>query len=353
MAEYRRSPLHEVHERLGARFVPFAGWEMPVQYEGVIAEHMAVRRGVGVFDVSHLGRFLVRGEGATTLLRQLLCNDVDDIEAGQAQYSMVLNAAGGIIDDVIVWRFAEESYWVMPNGVNQDAVMALVRTAQEGSLDVESRQEATALIAVQGPEALRVATEVMGDMPKRFRVATVDVDGEPTRVAGTGYTGERGVELAVPVAKAGRVFTALVEAGATPCGLGARDTLRLEMGYPLWGQDLNPATTPLEAGLEWVVAWDHDFFGKEALERQRAGPLRKLLVAFVMEGRAIARHGYPLLADGARGEVASGNYSPVLERGIGMGYLSPPPDPLPEAVTIDVRGRVEAAKVTTPPFISS
>lgn len=347
----RRSPLHEFNNERNARFVGFGGWEMPVQYEGVLAEHRAVRDGCGLFDVSHLGRFAVAGPGATDLLRALLCNDASSIEPGRAQYTMALNDGAGVIDDIIIWRWDVDDYWVLPNGANYDAVLDAFRAGAPPGVAVEARQGTTALLAIQGPQARAVATDVLGVVPGRFRVVESEFSGHPVWMAGTGYTGERGLEAAVPNAVAATLAAALVDAGATLCGLGSRDTLRLEMGYPLWGQDLDEDTTPLEAGLGWVVSWDHDFRGKPALERQRADGVPKRLVGFVMEGREIARHGYPLRGAGSEGVVASGNYSPALEQGIGMGYLAPDPGESIETVEVEVRGTWVGARVQDPPFL--
>ena len=345
-----QSPLYDEHVRLGARFVDFAGWEMPVQYAGVLAEHEAVRSAAGVFDVSHLGRFRLEGPGSTNLLRSLLCNDVVAIEPGRAQYTMALNEAGGVEDDIIVWRWEDERYWVIPNGANDDRIRAVFTEAAGDGIIIENVRETTALIAVQGPAAPAAIGAILGKSPGRFRLFEAEFDGYPVWVAGTGYTGERGGEIAVPSEAAAGLFHAFREAGVTPAGLGSRDTLRLEMGYPLWGQDLDPRTTPLEAGLSWVVNWDHDFTGKAALLRQRDAGVPRHLVGFVMEGRQIARHGYPLRAGSSGGTVASGNFSPTLKRGIGMGYLAPPPKPEVQ-VEIEVRGSWMPVERRDPPFI--
>ncbi len=346
-----RSPLYDLHAELGARFVDFAGWEMPLQYQGVLAEHEAVRTRVGVFDVSHLGRFEVSGTGSTELLRRLLCNDVAAVSPERAQYTMALNERGGVEDDIIVWRWEDERYWVLPNGANHERILAAFRDAAPNGVRLESRRDDTALLAVQGPDAPGVFDEVFGEHPGRFRVAELEFAGTTLWAAGTGYTGERGGEVAAPNDVAVAVLRALLAAGAEPVGLGARDTLRLEMGYPLWGQDLDADTSPLEADLGWVVDWEHDFVGRDALLAQREGGVEKRLTAFVMEGRHIPRHGYPLRADGCAGTVASGNFSPSLRQGIGLGYLSPP---VPEDVTgveVSVRGTWAAARVTQLPFV--
>ncbi len=345
-----RSPLYDEHSRLGAKFVDFAGWEMPVQYEGVLAEHQAVRESSGVFDVSHLGRFLVEGPGSTALLRTLLCNDIEDIEPSRAQYTMSLNERGGVLDDIIVWRWGDERYWVIPNGANDDAIRSRFREAADDRVRIESIRESTALVALQGPESPGVFETVFGVVPEHFGLTTAEFQGTGVQIAGTGYTGETGGEIACPAAIGVDMFRALMAAGATACGLGSRDTLRLEMGYPLWGQDLDPETTPLEAGLRWVIAWDHEFVGKDALVYQKENGVPKRQVAFEMEGRQIARHGYTMRAGSSTGTVASGNYSPVLGHGIGLGYLSPPA-PTDAAIEIEIRGHWQPATRSRLPFI--
>ena len=323
---------------------------MPVQYDSVLSEHRAVREGVGVFDVSHLGRFQLSGPGSTAVLRRLLCNDVERVGPGRAQYSMVLNQAGGVEDDVIVLRIGEEDYWVNPNGANYDEILDHFRDALDGRQVLTPRRDDTAMLAVQGPNAVEIIAGVLGEAPGRFRVIEAEFGGGKVVASGTGYTGERGGELIVDAASDAGLFDALLAAGATPCGLGARDTLRLEMGYPLWGQDLDAVTSPLEAGLDWVVAWDHDFVGKPSLEAQRrAGPAKKL-VGFTMEGRRFPRHGYPARCGDSVGEVASANFSPELGVGIGMAYLSPPAAP-GCAFEVEIRGTWSGAKRAEPPFI--
>jgi glycine cleavage system T protein (aminomethyltransferase) len=342
------TPLRAAHEALGARFTDFGGWDMPLQYEGVVAEHMAVREDVGVFDVTHLGRFRLSGAGATAALEHELCNDVNKITPGRAQYTMALNERGGVVDDIIVWRFTDNDYWVMPNGVNFDEL--LLRFQASPDTRAMPVRGDTVLLAVQGPGSRRVIEEAIGVVPGRFRVETGEFNGGPLWAAGTGYTGERGAEIAVPNENGAALLERLISAGAVACGLGARDTLRLEMGYPLWGQDLDEATTPLEAGLGWVVAWDHEFVGRGALLRQRENGPSKKLIGFRTGDRRPPRHGYALRCGSAVGEVASGNFSPVLELGIGMGYL---PTPIPEEtpVELEVRGKWQTVEVVDPPFV--
>jgi len=344
------SPLHPVHARLGARFTDFGGWEMPLQYTGTLAEHEAVRTSCGVFDVSHLGRFRLEGPGAHGVVSRLLCNDIDEIEPGRAQYTMMLTAEGGVIDDIIVWWLEPDRFMVMPNGVNHDTVRDTFVEAAGDAATVTDRRPGSALLAVQGPSAPALLTEVLGEAPKRFRTLETGWGGTPVTAAGTGYTGERGAELIVDADRAADLFEALLAAGATPCGLGARDTLRLEMGYLLWGQDLDRETTPLQAGHAWVVGWDHDFTGREALEKERAEGVPRRLIGFAFDDRRVPRHEYPLRCGDSLGSVSSGNFAPSLEVGIGMGYVAP--DPLDaDEVAVEIRGEWYPARRVTPPFL--
>lgn len=322
---------------------------MPVQYKSVLEEHDAVRNSAGIFDVSHLGRFEVSGSGALDLLRGQLCNDIAKVTPGRAQYTMALNDKGGVEDDIIVWWIDEERFWVMPNGTNFDEIADRFRDAASGPVEISDVRSSTALVAVQGPDAPRLIEQVLGFMPGRFRVATGMFKGDQIVAAGTGYTGEKGAEICIPNDGAASLWDAFVDAGARPSALGARDTLRLEMGYPLWGQDLGPTISPIEAGLGWVVAWDHEFVGKDALTSLRTDP-PSALVAFTTEGRAIPRHGYPVVAGSASGTVTSGNFSPTLGHGIGLALVSPPPadgDPL----EVTIRGKQVQGTIATLPFI--
>lgn len=322
---------------------------MPVQYEGVLAEHAAVRETVGVFDVSHLGRFQYSGPGATEVLRYELCNDVAAVDPGRAQYTMALNTGGGVEDDIIAIRASDEEYWVLPNGANFDEILARFESAD--GPDPVARRDDTVMLAVQGPKARDALDAVLGESPGRFRYKQLEFEGEPVWVSGTGYTGESGGELIAPHVIGGELFRALIDAGAVPCGLGSRDTLRLEMGYPLWGQDLDAETTPLEADLEWVVNWDHGFVGKDALAAQKEAGVAKLLIGFTTEGRRFARHGYAARAGRSKGIVASGNYSPTLGHGIGMAYLSPPPGD-DEQIEVEIRDTWFSGRRTKPPFLA-
>ena len=346
-----RSPLHQTHQELGARFVDFGGWEMPVQYESVLAEHKAVRNGVGLFDVTHLGRFELKGGGARDALRSLTCNDVDRIEPGRCQYTMVLNDAGGVVDDMIVWWWDEETFWVLPNAANQDRVMAMF--AAMPGCDVSDLQKSTVMLAVQGPDAPNAIEEILGVAPGRFRTAVADFEGATVSMAGTGYTGERGGEICADPVTARSLVDSLLEADVTPCGLGSRDTLRLEAGLTLWGNDIDETTTPLEAGLDFAVSLDHDFIGRDRLVAQREGGLDRKLSGFVLSQRGIPRSGYRVrTAEGGEGQVTSGNISPMLESGIGLAYISPPTSPGVE-VEVQIRDRWVEGMTAQPPFHES
>jgi len=344
------TPIRSSHEALGARFTDFGGWEMPLQYEGVIAEHNAVREAAGIFDVTHLGRFEVAGGGAVELLQKMLCNDIAKISPGRAQYTMALTESGGVEDDIIVWWVDDERLWVMPNGVNFGEIMARFEAAAPEDTLVRPLREQTVLLAVQGPQAPSIVEAVLGGVPGKFRVARGNWGKDWFVAAGTGYTGEPGAEICVSEGDGAELWEALVAAGAAPCGLGARDTLRLEMGYPLWGQDLDESTSPLEANLGWVVDWDHDFLGKDALVAQRSSGLDRQLVGFTIAGRRPPRPGYELRAGDSTGTVTSGNFSPVLGHGIGMGYLSPPIGGS-ASLEVSLRGSWTPATVTKPPFV--
>lgn len=343
-----RSPLHELNQELGARFVDFGGWEMPVQYEGVLAEHRAVRTTVGVFDVTHLGRFELTGDGAHDALRQLFCNDIDRIEPGRCQYTMMLNPAGGVIDDLIVWWWDEGRYWVMPNAANHERVMTAF--AETDGCEVDDLQSKTVFLAVQGPDARGTVEEVLGVAPGRFRNTEATWEASTVGMAGTGYTGESGAEICVAPDAAGSLMAGFVEAGAVPCGLGARDTLRLEAGLPLWGEDIDESTTPLEAGLGFAVSFDHEFVGKDKLVAQRENGLDRKLSGFVLGERGIPRHGHQISTDaGGVGTVTSGNMSPMLEKGVGLAYISPPAE-VDEACEVTIRDRQVRGRIANPPF---
>ncbi len=347
--ELQYSPLDVAHRSLGAKMVPFGGWDMPLSYtSGTIEEHMACRAGAVLFDVSHLGTVRVTGSDAFERLQWAFTNDLGKIAPGRAQYTHLLDESdGSVLDDIIVWWVDEETFDVMPNASNTDRV----RNAIGGQETTHSR----AVIAVQGPHARERLATVFAEAAnvKRFGVERLVWDDVPCVVAGTGYTGEDGVEIAIPADMAPRLWANLLEAGITPAGLGARDTLRLEAALPLHGHELGAGITPFQAGLGWVVAWTKgDFRGRTALEVEQARGLDRLLRAIVTEGRRPPREGCTVSIDGrAVGALTSGNFSPVLGHGIALAFL--PPDVAEgTAVSIDVRGTGLAGTIVHPPFVA-
>src|SRR5437660_5459968 len=314
----RHSPLDAAHRRLGAKMVPFGGWEMPLAYPGgTLAEHRACRDDAVAFDVSHLGTVRVEGPQAFDHLQAMLSNDLGKIEPGRAQYTHLLDDDGSVLDDIIVWWVAPERFDVMPNASNTDRVVGAL-----GGDDVTSTR---AIVALQGPHARRRLEKVAPAAASvaHFGVGAFDWQDTPCVMAGTGYTGEDGVECAVPADAAESFWTAVVEAGFPPAGLGARDTLRLEAGLPLHGHELGPGITPLQAGLGWVVSWTKgDFRWRDALAAERERGVARRLRGLVVDGRQPPRQGYAVLVDGKRaGEITSGNFSPMLEKGIALAFL--------------------------------
>ncbi len=348
-AALRRTSLHDRHLAAGAKLVPFAGWEMPVQYEGIRQEHLAVRRGAGVFDVSHMGQIETRGPDALAFLQRTLSNDVRRLPEGGAQYSVLCREDGGVLDDLFTYRLAECEFLTVTNAANHEKDFAWLQSQADGfDVDVLDLASRFAMLAVQGPRAREVVAELSdGALPSRFHVAERSVAGAPVLVCGTGYTGEDGVELLLDPDDARRVWDDLLAAGATPVGLGARDTLRLEVCFHLYGNDLMETRGPIEAGLGWCCKEGTGFIGADAVVAvRRAGP-REKLVPFLIEGPGIARQGNPVL-DG--GEVTSGTFSPCLERGIGMAYVPSERAEPGTRLEIDVRGTVRAAVVERKPL---
>jgi aminomethyltransferase len=344
MQTLRRTALYEEHAKLGARMVPFAGWEMPVQYEGVIAEHRAVRTDCGVFDVSHMGELEVEGPRAHQLLQSLLTNDLERIGPGQAQYTLLTNERGGIIDDLIAYKLDDFRYLLIVNAANSEGDFDWIKERELRGSDVRDVSDRYGLLAVQGPRSL----ERLGlDAAPAFTFAEGEIDGIACMVNRTGYTGETGVELLVEAEDAAALWQRVLDRGATPCGLGARDTLRLEVCYALHGNDIGPDTDAISAGLGWVCALGKRFSGVDELRRiKEEGPARRL-VAFVMEESGIPRRGMQILEGG---EVTSGSHSPMLERGIGMGYVDAGLADPETQLTIDLRGRERRARVVTKPI---
>ena len=349
MQTLRRTPLHDRHVALGARMVPFAGWEMPVQYAGVIAEHRAVRTDAGVFDVSHMGELEVEGPTARDLLQRTLSNDIDKLEPGDAQYTLLTTDDGGIVDDVIVYRLEGHRYLIVVNASNRDVDFGWLKERELRGSDVRDVSDDYALLAVQGPRAL----ERLGlGAAKPFTFSRGEVDGVEVMINRTGYTGEEGVELACMEDDAVRLWDAVLERGVVPCGLGARDTLRLEVCYPLHGNDIGTQWDAISSGLGWACALDTDFTGVERLrEVKERGPEQRL-VPFVMTERAIPRQHMPIsLSDGGGGgEVTSGSHSPMLDVGIGLGYVPAQGSSPGTELVIDVRGKPRHARIVKKPI---
>lgn len=355
-----RSPLHERHVALGARFAPFAGWEMPLQYSGVIEEHAAVRQRVGIFDVSHLGTLDVAGPGASALVNQVLTNDLGRIGPGKAQYTLCCNAEGGVVDDLIVYLDTPSRLRLVPNAANSAAVAERLRAAAPGSVSVTDRHREVAVLAVQGPASADVLAGV--GLPTSMDYMAFQHTtraGADVTVCRTGYTGEHGYELLVPAEHAVGLWDALMDAGdesgLQPCGLAARDTLRTEMGYPLHGQDLSADISPVQARLRWAVGWDKDeFVGKAALRAERESGPSRVLRGLVAEDRSIPRPGMTVRdGDGAPvGTVTSGTFSPTLRVGIALALVAPTVVD-GDHVTMDVRSRSGSFVVTKPPFVDT
>jgi aminomethyltransferase len=338
----RRTPLFDRHRQAGAKLVPFAGWEMPVQYEGIRQEHVAVRTGAGMFDVSHMGQIETSGPEAEGFLQRLLSNDVTRIAERGAQYSLLCKEDGGVLDDLFTYRLADR-FLTVTNAANHEKDLAWFRAHAE-QFDVHIEDADWAMLAVQGPEA----RARLGDgLPPRMRTADLEIAGVPALVCGTGYTGEDGCELMLPPDGAGTVWDRLLERGVAPAGLGARDTLRLEVCFHLYGNDLSEDRNPIEAGLGWACKLDTGFVGSEAL---REAEPAQTLVPFAFTGPGIPRQGNPVAAPHGEGVVTSGSLSPCLETGIGMAYV-----PLDDAepgtrIDVDVRGKTRPAEVRSRPL---
>jgi len=340
-----KTPLHDRHVALGARMVPFAGWEMPVQYEGVIQEHRAVRTDAGIFDVSHMGEVEVEGPRAHELLQSLLSNDLDRLSSGDAQYTLLTNERGGIIDDLIAYRLGDFRYLLVVNASNREADVRWLKEHEISGSDVRDVSDEYALLAVQGPNAI---AKLGLEPAKQFTFSEERLDGVECMVNRTGYTGEDGCEILCMAEDAGKLWDAILARGVTPCGLGARDTLRLEASLPLHGNDITPDTDAISAGLGWTCALDaKEFTGAAELRRvKQDGPARKL-VSFVMQEKAIPRQGMPVEGGG---EVTSGTHSPMLDVGIGMGYVPAERSAVDTELVIDVRGKPRRARIVKRPI---
>lgn len=359
----QQTPLIQQHRASGAKLVDFAGWEMPIQYSGVLDEYHAVRANAGLFDVSHMGRLAVSGSGAAQFLQRLTTNDVGKLAVGQAHYSMVCNDRGGIQDDIFVYRVKPAEYLLCVNASNREKIFTWLQSRhQDKSVVLEDRSDPMAQIAIQGPLSREIIVTLGGVAAttlKLHHTCEATLASIPTLIARTGYTGELGYELYVAADQVGALWERLLEQGASkglkPAGLGSRDLLRLEMGYLLYGNDIGEDTTPIEAGVDWTVSLTKgEFVGRSVLEKQKvAGPERRF-IGFELLEKAVPRHGFKILSSQSQpdqiGEVTSGNLSPLLQKGIGLGYVPMRYAEPGAAVMIDIRGKIVPGKVVKPPF---
>lgn len=356
----QKIPLHDLHVSLGGKMTPFAGFEMPVRYSSDKEEHMQVRKSVGVFDVSHMGEFMITGSHALDLIQKVTSNDAARLVDGQAQYSCLPNDRGGIVDDLIVYRLSSESYMLVVNASNIEKDWNWIAGHNDMGADMENISEQTALLAVQGPKAAEVLQKLTDkDLSeiKFYHFAKDKLAGHEMIISGTGYTGAGGFELYIHKDDVKEVWEAIFEAGKpydiAPIGLGARDTLRLEMGFCLYGNDITDETSPLEAGLGWITKFTKDFINAEELQKQKKEGVKRKLVGFEMLERGIPRQGYDILSEAGDkiGEVTSGTMSPMLNKGIGMGYVSVGHHQTDTNMLIAVRNKQIPARVAKPPFI--
>jgi aminomethyltransferase len=361
MTELSKTPLNAVHRESGARMVPFGGWDMPVEYSGLIAEHLAVRRAAGLFDVSHMGEFEVAGPRAQDFLQRVTANNVAKLKDGQAQYSALPLPNGAPVDDVIVYRQAPDRFLLVVNAGNLAKDWKWLQSQGPEGCTLSDRSDATALLALQGPrsqEILQPLTSIDLTQVAYYHFAEGQVAGHPATVARTGYTGEDGFEIFVAADRAAALWRRLIEAGKEkgllPAGLGARDTLRLEARMCLYGNDMDETTTLVEAGLGWIVSLDEAkgaFNGRAVLEAQKTSGAPRTLVGFEVTGRGIARHGYPVyLGDAQAGTVTSGSYAPFLQKNIGLLYLPVPKAAAGTEFDVEIRGKRVAARVVPTPF---
>ncbi|MFQ5740697.1 MAG: glycine cleavage system aminomethyltransferase GcvT [Acidobacteriota bacterium] len=355
----KKTSLNEIHKKYGARMVEFAGWEMPVQYQGAAREHLAVRSGVGVFDVSHMGELEIVGRDAIPMAQKVTCNDVSRLCDGQAQYSAFLYPEGTILDDVVLYRRGAEHLLICVNAANRDRDFAWLKEHQEGAVEIFDNSDHYTQLAVQGPQAEKVLQELTDSDLSSLRYYWFQeerVCGVETLISRTGYTGEDGFEIYLPPQHAERVWEQLFEVGAplgiVAAGLAARNTLRLEMKYALYGNDIDSTTTPLESGLSWIVKFSKaDFIGRAALQRQKTAGVKRKLAGFEMVGRGIARDHYPVCIEGRRvSEVTSGSYCPSVKKAIGLTYLDTDQSKLGQTLDIEIRGKRVQARVVGTPF---
>ncbi|MFQ5514274.1 MAG: glycine cleavage system aminomethyltransferase GcvT [Myxococcota bacterium] len=355
----RVTPLHARHVEAGARLVPFAGFEMPLLYRSIVAEHLVVRSSAGLFDVSHMGEIVLHGADAVTLAQRVFSNDVAETAVGRVRYGLLCQADGGVLDDVTLYRLAPETLLLCVNATNTRTDLEWIEQVRRDhgfACEVRDESEETALLALQGPRAREIARELrpaQAPEPRRWRFLETTLAGIPLRLSRTGYTGEDGYELYVASERAEALWDALCETGGerlSRAGLGARDTLRTEMGFPLYGHELTPERSPIAAGLERFLAFGRGFIGEEALRRERERGPRERLVGLMLEGRQVARSGYPILEDERVGTVSSGTYGPSVERSIAIGYVPPRCAARGTRLSVEVRGRRVPCQVSELPF---
>lgn len=348
--------LHGEHLRLNAKLTDFGGWLMPLEYSGVLAEHVAVRTDVGVFDVSHMGAIQVHGPGAKAFVNSILANDLDRVGPGEVQYSLLCTDDGGVVDDLLVYSGDADECHIIANASNALTVVGILRAAAPAGVVVDDRRPDSAIIAVQGPRSRQLLAQAGIDVNLEYMTSTVVRDATLGFfvVSRTGYTGEHGYEIVIAREHAGDLWRSLLSHGGKPCGLGARDTLRLEMGYPLHGNDISPDISPVEARLNWAVGWDKPAFrGKDSLVALKAAGARRLLRGIELKDRGVPRAHMKVLAGGHEvGETTSGGYSPTLECGIALALLDAAVK-VGDTVTVDVRGRALSGTVVSPPFVSA
>ena len=358
----KNTPLYDAHVAHGGKIVDFAGWAMPLQYSGVLDEYHAVRHAAGLFDVSHMGRIQIDGSGAEAYLQRVTTNDVRKVSPGHSQYSMICNTQGGVMDDIFIYRLAPEKFFLCVNASNREKILRWLLRQNESQVErvhIEDHSGRLAQLALQGPDSTAIMEKELGPDIQNLKprqCMEMKLFGATGVLARTGYTGERGYELYVSAESALGVWKKIMALGEPhglkPAGLGARDLLRLDMGYFLYGNDLTEEITPIEAGAEWLVSWDKgEFIGEEVLKRQRDQGVSKRLVAFELLEKAVPRHGMKLVANGSEiGEIASGNLSPVLQKGIGLGYVQPSFTEIGTTFDVEIRGRRVPAKVVKLPF---
>ncbi len=356
----KKVPLHQVHVDLGAKMIPFAGFDMPVRYSSDKEEHLTVREGVGVFDVSHMGEFFITGEGALELIQKVSSNDACNLQIGQAQYSCLPNTKGGIVDDLIIYRLGENEYLLVVNASNIEKDWDWIRSHNDFGATMTNQSADWALLAVQGPKAAQVLqplTAISLDDIGFYRFVQGKLADVHMIISATGYTGAGGFELYIPALHAEEVWRRIFAAGASkgirPIGLGARDTLRLEMGYCLYGNDITDDTSPLEAGLGWITKFNKEFIHSAVLKQQKEAGVERKLVGFVLKEKGIPRNGYELKDSTGQGigHVTSGSLSPVLGKGIGLGYVSIQNSKPGTAIGVQIRNKTVPAEVIKPPFI--